>query len=51
MAVGIISGDVRDFDPSNLSDTLQALGINHIDTAASYGKGESEKIVGRSGLS
>lgn len=47
----IISGDVHQFDPRALGDALKAVGIKRIDTAASYQQGESEKIIGRSGLS
>lgn len=51
MPVNVIAGDVRDLDPEKLKATLASLDIARIDTAASYGKGESEKIIGRSGLS
>lgn len=51
MPVNVIAGDVRDLDPEKLNTTLTSLGVTRIDTAASYGKGESEKIIGRSGLS
>ena len=50
MAPKFISGDINLIDPDELHSTLQANGINRIDTAARYRDGESEKKIGRSGL-
>jgi len=40
-------GDVRDQDAVDLIRTCGELGINFIDTAAGYGAGHSEEVVGR----
>ena len=50
MPAKIICGDVRSLEPDELKPALHSLGITRIDTAASYGRGESEKTLGRSGL-
>ncbi|MBT4818896.1 MAG: hypothetical protein HON70_24520, partial [Lentisphaerae bacterium] len=40
-------GDVRDEDAIELIRSCGELGINFIDTAAGYGAGHSEEVVGR----
>ena len=51
MPAQVIFGDVRELDPSDLKTALNDAGITRIDTAARYANGESEKKIGRSGLS
>ncbi|KAF7193140.1 Oxidoreductase sirO [Pseudocercospora fuligena] len=46
----IIFGDVKQLPPDELRQILQQCGITRIDTAARYQNGESEKIIGQSGL-
>ena len=47
MAPQLISGDINKLDPDELQATLKEAGITRLDTAARYGKGESEKILGK----
>ena len=50
MPAQVIAGDIREHDPSGFKAALQEAGIKRIDTAARYGNGESEKIIGRARL-
>ncbi|KAK4632699.1 Aflatoxin B1 aldehyde reductase member 4 [Fulvia fulva] len=45
-----ISGDIGQHDPEAVSKIFEQHNITHIDTAARYQNGESEKIIGRSSL-
>lgn len=51
MPAQLISGNINLLPPDDLRNTLKECNISRIDTAARYQDGESERIIGRSGLS